>query len=189
MKKIFAVVLAVMITGSVFAMDFTKWNSSLEDSSWIIDAGVGYGLGVAVPVSAEYLLPIDFPIGVLVEVTPSWHNIRTGTGEYGSTQISNFWLNFLTGVNYHPDFGLENMDLYLGIKMGYAQLFQKITTVGGELYPGAGVEVPDTVSRASAGTFAFGTHIGFTYYFTDYIGIDVKAGYPTYISVSAAFKL
>ena len=50
MKKIFAVVLAVMITGSVFAMDFTKWNSSLEDSSWIIDAGVGYGLGVAVPV-------------------------------------------------------------------------------------------------------------------------------------------
>lgn len=188
MKKIFAVVLAVMITGSVFAMDFTKWNSSLEDSSWIIDAGVGYGLGVAIPVSAEYLLPIDFPIGVLVEVTPSWHNTRAGTG-YGSIQTSNFWLNFLTGVNYHPDFGLENMDLYLGIKMGYAQLFQKITTVGGEPYPGTGVVVPDTVSKASAGTFAFGTHIGFTYYFTDYIGIDVKAGYPTYISASVAFKL
>ena len=187
MKKIFAVVLAVMITGSVFAMDFTKWNSSLEDSSWIIDAGVGYGLGVAVPVSAEYLLPIDFPIGVLFEVTPSWHNIRTGTG-YGSIQTSNFWLNFLTGVNYHPDFGLENMDLYLGIKMGYVQLFQKITMVGGEV-PGAGVVVSDTVSKASAGTFAFGTQIGFTYYFTDNIGIDVKAGYPTYISASVAFKL
>ena len=176
MKKIFAVVLAVMITGSVFAMDFTKWNSSLEDSSWIIDAGVGYGLGVAVPVSAEYLLPIDFPIGVLVEVTPSWHNTRFGTGY----ETNNFWLNFLTGVNYHPDFGLENMDLYLGIKMGYGQLFQKITRV--EPYP-------DTVSKTYVGALAFGTHIGFTYYFTDYIGIDVKAGYPTYISVSAAFKL
>ena len=182
MKKIFAVVLAVMITGSVFAMDFTKWNSSLEDSSWIIDAGVGYGLGVAVPVSAEYLLPIDFPIGVLVEVTPSWHNTRVGIG-YGSIQTNNFWLNFLTGVNYHPDFGLENMDLYLGVKMGYAQLFQKVTTHYTE------VAVPDAVSKASAGTFAFGTHIGFTYYFTDYIGIDVKTGYPSYLSVSAAFKL
>lgn len=168
MKKIFAVVLAVMITGSVFAMDFTKWNSSLEDSSWIIDAGVGYGLGVAVPVSAEYLLPIDFPIGVLVEVTPSFMS-------------DFFWLNALAGVNYHPDFGLENMDIYMGIKLGYMYYSYPA-------YDYTDPFAPKTIRSGMSG-FGFGAHLGYTYYFTDNIGIDVKAGYPTYISASVAFKL
>ena len=157
MKKIFAVVLAVMITGSVFAMDFTKWNSSLEDSSWIIDAGVGYGPGITVPVSAEYLLPIDFPIGVVVEVAPSF-----GSGY--------FYLNALAGVNYHPDFGLENMDIYMGLGLG-------CTYVNISGYGSGGLG------------FGFGSHLGYPYYFTDSIGIDVKVGYPSYLSVSAAFKL
>lgn len=177
MKKLFTVVLAVMVTGSVFAIDFTKWNSSVEDSKWLFNAGVGYGLGISVPVSAEYLLPVDFPIGVLVEVTPSWHNT-----ESGGAQVNNFWLNALAGVNYHPDFGLENMDLYFGVKLGYAYY----SYMGTEMNMNT-LQLEE--KRFGSGAFGFGTHIGFSYFFTDKFGVNVKVGYPTYISVSAALKL
>lgn len=169
MKKLFTVVLAVMVTGSVFAIDFTKWNSSVEDSKWLFNAGVGYGLGISVPVSAEYLLPVDFPIGVLVEVTPSFIG-------------SSFWLNALAGVNYHPDFGLENMDLYFGVKLGYAYY----SYMGTEMNMNT-LQLEE--KRFGSGAFGFGTHIGFSYFFTDKFGVNVKVGYPTYISASAALKL
>lgn len=140
---------------SASAQDYKKGDNLLN-----VGIGLGGGFGTPIGVSFEHGFTEKISGGAMVT--------------YSNLDVAGYKLNYIIGglrASYHFDFGVEKLDPYAGLMLGYIK-------IGGPSgYAG------------SAGNVAFGGHVGARYYLTPKIGAFVEAGYgAANLTVGAAFK-
>ena len=180
LKKI-ALALAVVLGGAMAqAWDWTSYCEALEGNRWIVKAGVGYGYslvnmdhgvkgaagGFALPIQGEFLLG-KIPLGITLDFRPMW-------GKYSGMKTSSIAL--MAGANYHVSPGPKWLDLYAGMEMGFFYSWLE--------YEFSYIEETEKLKGAG---FAFGAHVGASFFFTKHFGVNAEVGYPTLVSASAAF--
>ena len=187
MKKIILVLLILAIVGgAAFAFDPLSYPTSLGGGgSFLIDTGIGfwytnypshYGK-LSIPplfLNVEYTLPVNFPISVGGGVSFSqWKFDRFQFYDYTQTFITP-----LARVNWHWGFDISWLDLYTGVSAGWTQ----VSTVWGRSYGGS-------ITPAGKSGFYVDPHVGAHFYFTDFFGAVVEAGYPFLVKGGVTLKL
>jgi len=172
MKKLLCIlVLACLVMGGVFAIDLSKFPSPMKPGSFMISPTVhlggsgfsglgavddGFHLSIAATVAADYCLPIPLTVG-----------LETGAA-FSTEKDSDILIPILARVAWHVNFGVKNLDPYVGAKIGYT-----INTGDFESYKGS---LYDT----SSGGLSFGFNVGVRYFFTPMIGVFGELGYDRY---------
>lgn len=164
-KKLFALIVltGIGITGS-FAQSYSKGDNLLN-----VGIGLGGGFGTPIGLSFEHGFSDKISGGAYVayasETTP------TGFGDFKYTYI-------LTAAraSYHFDFGVEKLDPYLGVILGY--------NIASAKWTGGG-----TMPASSAGGVIYGGHAGARYYLSEKIAVFGEVGYGIgTLNAGVAFK-
>ena len=184
MKKIILVLLIFAVfAGSAFAFDILSYPTPLEGGgNLLIDAGVGltfysgYGKMSIPPLFAnvEYTLPVNVPISVGGFFAFFQYKYTYSGWDYG---WRNTFFTFGARGNWHWGFDIKWLDFYTGIWMGYR--YHKATWYGTDQH----------YSASGYSGFDLGPQVGAHFYFTDWIGVNVEAGYPFLLKAGIAFKL
>ena len=179
-RLVFLLLILALVGGSAFAFDWHSFPSPIEKGDLLISPLVGIGihwgsgwtsdlgggLGLAIPVAIEYALPINFALSVGGEV-----GLGMGFKDGGGTILA---IPMLAKVAWHPNFEINNLDLYYTIKMGFS--------IG--IWTGMSDPFDKFYKKVGAG-FAFGTDIGVRYFFTEKFAINGEVGFDNY---AAGFK-
>ncbi|MCR5217996.1 outer membrane beta-barrel protein [Treponema sp.] len=203
-KKLFISVMLLAVSAvSVFAAGKKKkgdwWNSysrAVKENNLLVNAGIGLNgnlgqggdLDAYIPpfeASVEYTTMIGVPIGFggFIGYT-SYRTEESVTAAASSiTTVKERDVFYFGGLaNYHFNL-VDELDLYAGAKIGldFKSENKKVTsTVSG---------VTSKVSEDDDWTsLHFGINAGATYYFSDFFGVNVEAGFPTILRVAASFK-
>ncbi len=172
MKKLLLLVAAVVMTATTFAQ--TTVDSKL------VKADVGFGSGVSgmIPVGVSYEQGIyGFDDGAFITVG----------GYFGyagkSTSYSYYdWklrvINIMAQGNYYLKPIVNKLDIYAGLRLGYASITSKYEWKSGH------------ESEYNWGSpFGYDIHVGVNYWFTDLIGVNAEVGYGiAYLNVGVGFK-
>lgn len=128
----------------------------------LLNLGVGVGGGFGTPIGASYEYGFTEKISGGVIAT------------YSSQDLMGYKITYLIAgarASYHHDFGIENLDTYAGVLLGY----NKVSFDSG--YVGSGSAV------------VYGGHVGARYYFTPKLGAFAEAGYgAANLTVGLALK-
>ena len=162
MKK-FALILAlfVLIGTAAFSQDFLAFPDNIQAGnimvSPLVNLGSYYGLAMlfGAGCSVEYALPIGLPIIVGGEASV---NITTG---YGWSPMA---IPIMLKGSYHPNLGIENVDIYATLKLGYSL--------------GMWLNAPSTVK--GGGGFSYGTNLGARYFFSKNMAVYGELGWDYY---------
>jgi hypothetical protein len=183
------VVLAILVAGGAFAVDWQAYPDSIKQGTFLINAGIGFGTTlsgsmVVPPLSAsvDYALPLGglpFTVGALLGFTTSKYKSGYGIYEYTWSYTG---IAIAGRFGYHPDFGVKNLDVYANIGLGYYIYTGKAdypSNFGGYKYD------PDNLS-----TPYFDFDIGAHYFFTNNIGAFLEVGYSylSFITAGVALK-
>jgi hypothetical protein len=173
MKKILiALSLCVLMTTAVFAVDWVNYSPAYQEGDIAVQAGIGllssfYGDTTIPPisVSVDYAYPIadlPFSFGGIVGFSASEESYSYYT--YDWTYEYSY---ILVGAraSYHVDFGVENLDTYTGVMVGYNIVSSSIT--GDETLS----------SSASSSYLLYGGYVGARYFFTENIAAFGELGY------------
>lgn len=166
LKKM-ALILIVMGLGitSSFAQTYSKGDN-------LVNAGIGLGGGFGTPIGLSFEHGFTDKISGGAYAAYASKTTPTGFGDFKYTYI-------LTAAraSYHFDLGVEKLDTYLGVILGYNIASAKWT--GGGAMP-----------VASAGGVIYGGHAGARYFFSEKIGVFAEAGYGVgNLNVGLTFKL
>lgn len=174
--KIFLVLFVVLATITSAQFDSKK-------SSFSIGAGYGGG-GLdgdgAIPITAEFnFFEVNKNIqgGIFASFASTSEDYNAGaySGEWSFTNII-----VAAQSNYHFSPG-ETFDPFAGLALGY-----NVASASWEWdNNNANLSEPS----ASAGGFFFSGQIGFNYWFSEAMAVQVRAGYYPYISASLVFNL
>jgi hypothetical protein len=175
MKKLLAVLfLAVVLAGSLSALDWKSYPGGIQPGSWLINAGIGVGSplygSIVVPpltVTLDYALPIGgipFSVGGMFGFTASKYN---GIGFSQGYSYFAFGGRFA----YHPNFEVPNLDTYAVLTLGYYYYSWKYSNNYGP--------------SSNSGSFLWGGAIGARYFFTNNVGIFAELGYTAFSVVTA----
>jgi hypothetical protein len=114
-------------------------------------------------VAVDYVLPIDFPLTIGLEVGYSYTSIDSPYTNVFSGSASA--VPILIRAAWHPDFAIPNLDTYVLFKLGYA-----VGSFGGEIAD------KSTISTEPSGAL-IGFNIGGRYFFTENLGAFGELGY------------
>jgi hypothetical protein len=191
MKKLsLCVLLAACLAGhSLFAIDFYNYGAGLGAGNLLINAGFGlgaplFGETVVPPLSAsvDYFYALNgFPLsfGGLIGLTTS--ELDFSYGSFGYTySYSMFTLGARLG--WHFDFGIDKLDTYGTLTLGYIFASVKADYTGDWGYTSQSDPV-------ATGSFLFGLNVGARYFFTDMIGAYAEVGYSAFSCVSLGLTL
>ncbi|MDR2493959.1 MAG: hypothetical protein LBD24_01930 [Spirochaetaceae bacterium] len=204
MRKMFgcAAVMFCLANVSLSAWDASyllKYPEPISAGNWLLDIGVGFGLGsnhsIIIPpllFTFEYALPIGglpFSLGGLVGFAWSHWEGKSWYPTYGyNTTYIQDWFHIPVGfrIAYHFNWGVKNLDTYVTTTLGvdimiYDGYYKKSDGSKGDSYD-------NNVSGFN--WFMFGTHIGARYYFTPVIGAFLELGgySPHYAALGLALK-
>ena len=189
MKKILMVLLVFALAGtSVFALDLLQYPPPLKGGNVMLDVGIGYaftgflssGSKMSIPplfISAEFALPTKAPISVggLFAIYQYKYNANLFGVKWSEKYTSMY---FGARGNWHWNFSPKWLDFYTGINIGYD--YFKITLDPKPNY--------SWYSEPRYGGFTVGAQVGAHFYFTDFLGVVVEAGYPYLIKAGLALK-
>lgn len=193
MNKKIILLTAMLIVCTVFSafafeFDWQNYGSVVEQGDIIVNAGVGFGSAYSgyktkippISASVEYLMPVGgFPLGFGGIFGYASSGTDSTIGGY-KIEYSATYLMFAGLANWHFNFGIDKMDFYSGILLGY----NAITLETKDSDP-----VYNISGKTSAGGFLWGGQIGARYFFTDKIGAMVEAGYGiAYITAGLTVK-
>lgn len=173
--KIFFSLLVLFTTVSMAQFD-------AEKSSFALGAGYGGG-GLngdgAIPFTAEFnflKLSDNLQGGIFASYasTSEEMNFFTAKGEWSYTNII-----VAAQVNYHFSPGAK-FDPFAGAALGY-----NVASASWEWDGNTNLSEPS----ASAGGFFYSGQVGFNYWFSNSMGLQVRAGYYPYISAALIFNL
>ncbi|MDR2519423.1 MAG: hypothetical protein LBD13_08455 [Spirochaetaceae bacterium] len=202
MKKLFGCAAVIFCLANTPA---SAWDASyllqypepIQAGNWLLDVGVGFGLGGAntlippILFTFEYALPLGglpFSLGGLVGF--AWSHYEGNSWYYSPSQTKYIqdWFHIPVGfrIAYHFNWGVKNLDTYV------------TTTLGADIMIYDGYhKKPDGSKGASYDNTAtafdwlmIGTHIGARYYFTPMIGAFLELGgwSPHYAALGLALK-
>ena|GEM_PF-537956 len=185
-RIIIALIALVGIVGGASAIEFDWQNYSacVEPGNILTNVGVGFGSPVIgdvvippIQASVEYVLPIaGFPtsFGGLIGITTSSYD--TIWSKYDYTGIA-----FGGRASWHFNIGIDNLDTYSSLTLGYFSFSMKDT-------PKAGYEdLPKIETDYSQ--FYYGVNVGVRYFFTPVIGASVEVGYSALSYIAAGLTL
>jgi hypothetical protein len=192
-KKIgMALVLALVVGGGVFALDWAAYPDSITSGKVILNAGIGFGTPLhgnmlipPISVSADYALPLGglpFTLGLFGGFN---------TSEYKLSYAGYGYTNTYTGIaiagrfGYHPNLGVKNLDVYTDIALGYYIYSGKAEYSG---YWAAGTPKPDPTDYSR---FFWGLNFGARYFFANAIGAFLELGYNefSFVTAGVSFKI
>lgn len=162
------------------SISFAQFNSSRSH----FGIGAGYGGGGldgdgAIPVTAEFnFLEVNKNIqgGIFASFasTSEDYNFGTSSGEWTYTNII-----VAAQANYHFSPG-EKFDPFAGLALGY-----NVASASWEWDGNSNLPEPS----ASAGGFFYSGQVGFNYWFSESMAVQLRAGYYPYISAALVFNL
>ncbi len=161
--------LTLLVTGLGVTFSFAQTYSKGDN---LLNAGIGLGGGFGTPIGLSFEHGFSDKISAGAYAAYASKTVPTGFGDFKYTYI-------LTAAraSYHFDFGVENLDPYLGAILGYNIASAKWT--GGGAMP-----------ASSAGGVIYGGHAGARYFFSEKIGLFAEAGYGVgSLNVGLTFKL
>ncbi|MDR1466680.1 MAG: porin family protein [Treponema sp.] len=150
---------------------FALSSATLKSNEWDVEQEDTIGVGGNVYL--DYLLPINIPLSLGVEI--GFDGASTTADDGYEDKITAVPL--LLRVAYHFDI-MPKLDLYVVGKIGYAfgtwsgDTYDEYSVNDYEYYKNS--KVPDPAG------FAFGFDVGAAYYFTPKFGIFVEAGFDQY---------
>lgn len=152
-KKLVAV---LFLTGASISSSFAQ---AYQKGDNMLNVGIGLGGGFGTPIGLSFEHGFSDKISGGAYAAYASKTTPTGFGDFKYTYI-------LTAAraSYHFDFGVEKLDPYLGVILGYNIASAKWTGTG-------------AVPASSAGGFIYGGHAGARYYLSDSIGLFAEAGY------------
>ncbi|MCL2231407.1 MAG: hypothetical protein FWC01_09965 [Treponema sp.] len=184
-KKIIVALLILAVTaGSAFAFDPMSAADGIKDSSIFVNLGVGIGgssFTIVIPPvggSVDFLLPGALPLSVGAFFQMAIYE-RSWNGWLGYDKDIYTYMAFGGRVAWHFDFGINNLDTYLGAALGWCLYTYEETFTG------------NTASRTTDRSFFYyGGFVGARFFFTNNIGVWLEAGYSalTYASLGLALK-
>jgi len=182
MKKFFVLVLfAVLVCGGLFGFDAMSFPDAVPQGSILINGSFDLGtskvtvLGTSKsPVmiggtfSLDYALPTSFPLtlGAEIGVESASEDISYGRS---SVTINLLTIPIMARIGWHPNFEVENLDVYLMAKIGGAFGVVSSDPSG----------IKDYVDNP--GGFAIGFDIGCRYFFTPAFGLYGEFGWTGYL--------
>ena len=161
-------VLILLLTGAGISSSFAQ---AYQKGDNMLNVGIGLGGGFGTPIGLSFEHGFSDKISGGAYAAYASKTTPTGFGDFKYTYI-------LTAAraSYHFDFGVEKLDPYLGVILGYNIASAKWTGTG-------------AVPASSAGGFIYGGHAGARYYLSDSIGIFAEAGYGVgNLNAGIAFK-
>jgi hypothetical protein len=174
-KVVLALVLVGVLAGGVSAQTwYDSYAPGVDADKVFINGGIGFGysayaMGVPpISVSADFKLPISFPITVGgVAAVSTWRDSHF-SGDY---EVDVTYVNIGFGARgmYHFNF-LKNLDTYAGLTLGFVA--QTVDVKYGSAY--------GNISKPSYDPepfFLFGVNLGARYFFTNNIGAYLELGY------------
>lgn len=166
LKKL-AITLVVIGLGTVssFAQTYSKGDN-------LVNVGIGLGGGFGTPIGLSYEHGFTDKISAGAYAAYASEKVPTGFGDFKYTYI-------LTAAraSYHFDLGVDKLDPYLGVILGY--------NIASAKWTGAGA-----MPASSAGGVIYGGHAGARYFLSDKIGLFAEAGYGVgTLNVGLTFKL
>jgi hypothetical protein len=185
-KILLGLLIGLTLVGSLSAVDWQGYSSPLQENKLFINAGIGFGSTLhgkmSVPpiqVSADYVLPLGglpFTLGGIFGFSRSKYD--TVSYDYTYTGLA-----FGARLGYHPDFGVDKLDTYATLTLGYYSYKGKADAN----YAGL-PKAPSTYLDYSQ--FLWGLGGGARYFFTPLIGAYAELGYSalSYVSVGVALK-
>ena len=160
MKKIVLVLLILSVVGgSAFAFDINSFPDPIEENQILISptfhlgSFFGYGVTLGITAAGDYALPIPVALMVGAEVGVA----------FVAASYTPILIPILARVSWHPNFEVENLDVYVRTKLGYSIGF------GSSSY-----------STGWGGGFSWGVSSGVRYFFTEMIGIFGELGWDSY---------
>lgn len=162
-------VVAMLLLGSAdsFAQSFKKGNG-------LINAGIGLGGGLGIPVGVSYEYAVSDRISAGGYL--AYAREKESLNEYGEWKYS--YILAAARGSYHLKVNSEKFDPYAGAMLGY--------NVASVKWHGEGSE---PVS-ASAGGMMWGVHVGSRYWASQKVGAFAELGYGAAIlNVGVAFRL
>ena len=166
---------SLIVLFTVFGIS-ASFSQTFEKGDKLLNLGVG--LGSQFMASGAKGTP---PVGVSLEFGVS---DKISVGAYGGyagakveTMVGDWKYNYIIvggRGSYHFDFGVENLDPYAGVMLGYNI---------------ASVSTDTNLPTASAGGFLWGAHAGARYFFSPKVGAFAEVGYGiAWLNVGLAFK-
>jgi len=181
MKRIVLIlVLAFVVGGGLFAVDWKSYPDSIQPGNFLINVGVGLGevYGDAVIPPLSLIVDYGLPIGGLPFTVGGMFSFATSKDRYMAVDWEYTYMVFAARLSYHPDFGVKKLDAYATLTLGYYIWSWK---------------VPSGVYKGSYddGAFYFGGNLGARYFFTEKFGAFLELGYSslTYATIGLAIKL
>ena len=169
MMNLKKIALVVILTGFGMASSFAQTYSKGDN---LVNAGIGIGGGFGTPIGLSYEHGFTDKISGGAYAAYASKTTPTGFGDFKYTYI-------LTAAraSYHFDLGVDKLDPYLGVILGY--------NIASAKWTGAGA-----MPANSAGGVIYGGHAGARYFFSEKIGIFAEAGYGVgNLNVGLTFKL
>lgn len=125
----------------------------------LLNLGIGLGGGFGTPMGAS------FEHGFTDKISGGAMVTYSGTSSaYPGGDIKYTYIIAGARASYHLDFGVENLDPYIGAMLGYN--VATVSTPSGYAGP-----------KLTAGGVAYGGHVGARYYFTEKVGGFAEVGY------------
>ncbi len=183
---IIGLLLAVLMTAAVSALDFDwqSYSSSIKEGDILANVGIGFGtpsIGKMVipPIQAsvEYVIPVlGFPtsFGALVGFTTSAYDYFYGTYNYTGIAMA-------ARASWHIDLGIDKLDTYSSLALGYFKYLTTYTPIAG--YEGWSINETDYSS------FYYGVNVGARYFFTPSLGASIELGYSALSYIAAGLTL
>jgi hypothetical protein len=149
-KSILVLVLAGVLAGGGWALDFTKLPDNLAKGNMLGSFGLGFGSGPSN--NAAHLGEIGLLLPAVIE-TDRFIGGPFSLGAEVGMIFSNYTFPILARFGYHPNLGVENLNIYLLAKAGY------------------------NLSLVRWSSFGFGFDLGVRYFFAPSTGIYAEFGY------------
>ena len=166
-KLALALALIGLGTTASFAQTYSKGDN-------LVNAGIGLGGGFGTPIGLSFEHGFTDKISGGAYAAYASKTVPFGFG--GDFKYT--YILAAARASYHFDFGVENLDPYLGAILGYNAA--SVKWAGGALPPGTN----------AGGGVIYGGHAGARYFFSEKIGIFAEAGYGVgNLNVGLTFKL
>ncbi|MDE5898610.1 MAG: hypothetical protein K2H09_05035 [Treponemataceae bacterium] len=183
-----AAVLAMGAAASAYEWSecWKNYGGGIEEHDLIINAGVGVNSMMFVSGRSGFIPPVELNVEFMqkIWVLPfgfggffgfSGYNEKYDVLDGGYTQhFKNFY--FGAFANYHLQLPVEKLDVYAGMRVG-AEIVRSDWELGGR------------DEHDVAGGVYWGGTLGASWFFTDFFGVNLEFGYPTFARLGVSFKI
>jgi len=171
MMNLKKLVLAIVLTGLGITASFAQTYSKGDN---LVNAGIGLGGGFGTPIG------LSFEHGFTDKISGgAYAAYASKTEAFGFGDFKYTYLLAAARASYHFDLGVEKLDPYIGVILGYN--IASVKWSGGGALP---------AGTSAGGGVIYGGHAGARYFFSEKIGVFAEAGYGVgNLNVGLTFKL